>query len=102
MIDSTGLKITGDGEWHSKKHKKSKGRRKWRKLHIGVDGQGYIVASELTTSDESDPSMVPTLLAQIPTEISQFIADGAYDTQNVYGAGESEGESTCCVSAVAV
>ena len=75
MIDVTGLKITGDGEWHSKKHKKSKGRRKWRKLHIGVDAQGYIVASELTTSDESDPSMAPTLLAQIPTERSQLIAE---------------------------
>ena len=91
MIDSTGLKITGDGEWHSKKHKKSKSRRKWRKLHIGVDAQGYIVASELTTSDESDPSTVPTLLEQITTEISQFIADGAYDTQNVYGELERAG-----------
>ena len=62
-----------------------------KQIYIGVDAQGYIVASELTISDESDPSMVPTLLAQIPTEISQFIADGAYDTHNVYSALETAG-----------
>ena len=84
MIDSTGLKIVGEGEWHSEKHKTSKKRRKWRKLHIGVDEQGYIVASELTTSEESDPSMVSTLIKQLTTKISQFTGDGAYDTQKVY------------------
>ena len=84
MIDSTGLKIVGEGEWHSEKHKTSKKRRKWRKLHIGVDEQGYIVASELTTSEESDPSTVPTLIKQLTAKISQFTGDGAYDTQKVY------------------
>ena len=98
MIDSTGLKIVGDGEWHSEKHKKSQGRRKWRKLHIGVDAQGYIVASELTTSDEPDPSTVPTLLEQVTTEIEQFTADGAYDTQDVYG--ELEGAGTADINIV--
>ena len=50
IVDSTGLKILGCGEWNSHKYKASKKRRDWRKLHIGVDDEGFIVAAELTTS----------------------------------------------------
>jgi len=45
VIDSTGLKIVGDGEWHAHRHETSNKRRSWRKLHLGVDGDGFIVAS---------------------------------------------------------
>ena len=48
IVDSTGLKILGRGEWNAHKHKASKKRRDWRKLHIGVDAKGFIVAAELT------------------------------------------------------
>ena len=48
IVDSTGLKILGCGEWNAHKHKASKKRRDWRKLHIGVDAEGFIVAAELT------------------------------------------------------
>ncbi len=46
-VDSTGLKILGSGEWNVHKYKASRKRRDWRKLHIGVDGEGFIVAAEL-------------------------------------------------------
>ena len=49
VVDSTGLRILGAGEWHRHKHK-TKARRAWRKLHIGVDANGWIVASALTDS----------------------------------------------------
>ena len=39
IVDSSGLKICGQGEWHTKKHGQ-KSRRKWKKLHIGVDDEG--------------------------------------------------------------
>ena len=50
VIDSTGLKIFGEGEWQVHKHKSPKKRRRWRKLHLGIDGDGYIIASALTDS----------------------------------------------------
>jgi hypothetical protein len=87
ILDSTGLKVCGQGEWHAQKH----GERKvkcWKKLHIGVDDQGQIVASTVTESNEQDPSQVPALLDQIDQEIDRFIADGIYDHQPVYAAVE--------------
>ena len=54
IVDSTGLKILGRGEWNAHKHKASKKRQDWRKLHIGVDAKGFIVAAELTASSRDD------------------------------------------------
>lgn len=86
LIDSTGLKIHGSGEWQETKHGLQK-RRQWMKLHLGNDADNWdIVACELTTLYEDDPSQVPGLLNQIDGEIEQFIADGAYDKQSVYDA----------------
>ncbi len=48
IVDSTGLKISGAGEWHAYRRKRSKARRQWRKLHVGVDDDGFIVAAKLT------------------------------------------------------
>ena len=59
IVDSTGLKILGRGEWNAHKHKTSKKRRDWRKLHIGVDAEGFIVAAELTASSRDDASTLP-------------------------------------------
>ncbi len=64
-----------------------RGRRTWRKLHLAVDADtGEILASELTTSEESDTSQVGPLLAQITGPIASVIADGAYDGEPVYRA----------------
>ena len=84
IVDSTGLKILGRGEWNAHKHKTSKKRRDWRKLHIGVDAEGFIVAAELTASSRDDASPLPDLLAPLEVPIRRFTADGAYDHRSVY------------------
>ncbi len=84
IVDSTGLKILGCGEWNTHKHKTSKKRRDWRKLHIGVDEEGFIVAAELTASSGDDASTLPDLLDQIEVPIRRFTADGAYDHRSIY------------------
>ena len=61
IVDSMGLKVCGQGEWHRQKHGEKKVKR-WKKLHVGVDDQGQIVASVVTESNEQDPSHVPELL----------------------------------------
>jgi transposase len=86
VIDSTGLKVFGSGEWLHEKHG-GKPRRTWRKLHLAVDpDSGEILASELTTTEEGDTALVGPLLDQIPHEISTVTADGAYDGDPVYQA----------------
>ena len=87
IVDSTGLKICGQGEWHAHKHGDKK-RRRWKKLHIGVDDEGCILASCVTDGHEQDPSQVSELLSQIDQEIGRFVADGIYDQQPVYDAVE--------------
>ena len=91
IVDSTGLKILGRGEWNAHKHKTSKKRRDWRKLHIGVDAEGFIVAAELTASSRDDASTLPDLLAPLEVPIRRFTADGAYDHRSVYDRAISAG-----------
>ncbi len=85
IVDSTGLKVCGQGEWHSKKHGK-KQRRTWKKLHIGVDDQGWILANTITAGHEQDPGQVTDLLNQCDEVIETFVADGIYDRADVYKA----------------
>ena len=86
IVDSTGLKLRGAGEWLFEKHGTTK-RRAWRKLHIGIDaGNGEIVASDLTDKDVDDASHVPTLLDQLTQDPASFMADGAYDRAATYDA----------------
>ena len=85
LVDSTGLKLCGSGEWLLEKHG-TKTRRSWRKLHIAVDADtGQIAAAELTTSDVDDASQVGTLLDQVNGPVASFTTDGAYDQDGVYG-----------------
>src|SRR5918993_1423831 len=85
LVDSTGLRLCGPGEWLIEKHG-TKRRRSWRKLHIGIDAEtGQILASELTASDVDDGSQVELLLDQIAAPLASFIGDGAYDQAGVYG-----------------
>ncbi len=86
IVDSSGLKILGDGEWHAYKHETKNRRRQWRKLHFGVDAEGHILATELTKSGADDAGQVPNLLDQIDDEIGRFTGDGAYDAMKVYEA----------------
>jgi hypothetical protein len=84
VMDSTGLKIYGEGEWKVRQHGVSK-RRTWRKLHLGADPEdGEIQAVILTENSVSDDAAVEVLLEQIEQEIDKFAADGAYDKRKVY------------------
>ncbi len=86
VIDSTGLKVYGAGEWQRKKHG-ARGRRTWRKLHLAVNPDtNEILASELTSNEIGDPSMVSPLLDQIPGSIASVLAEGAYEGEPVYRA----------------
>jgi len=85
IVDSTGLKICGQGEWHAKKHGK-KWRKRWKKLHFGVDENGRILASKVTDGHKHDSSQVPNLLAQVDREIDRFVGDRIYDQEVVYEA----------------
>src|SRR3954462_2625932 len=86
LVDSTGLKLDGPGEWLVEKHG-ARRRRAWRKLHLGVDADtGRIEAVELTASEADDGSRVGPLLDQVDDPVASFTGDGAYDREDVYGA----------------
>lgn len=84
VMDSTGLKIYGEGEWKVRQQGVSK-RRTWRKLHLGANPEdGEIQAAILTENSVSDDVAAQDLLQQIEQEIDKFAADGAYDKRKVY------------------
>ena len=88
LIDSTGFKVEGEGEWNARKRGGQK-RRVWRKIHIGIDEQTLEVrAVDVTSNDVGDAPMLPELLNQIPLdqEIANITADGAYDTRKCQDA----------------
>jgi hypothetical protein len=84
LVDSTGLKLCGAGEWLIEKHG-THARRSWRKLHIDLDAEtGRIVAAALTTKDVDDAAQVGPLLDQVTGAVASFTADGAYDQSSTY------------------
>jgi IS5 family transposase len=86
VVDSTGLKVYGEGEWKVRQHGYTR-RRTWRKLHLAVDeATREFVAVVVSTNDFKDSQILPDLLAQVEDEISQVSADGAYDSRNCYDA----------------
>ena len=88
LVDSTGIKVEGEGEWNARKHGGAK-RRVWRKIHIGIDEKTLeIRAAEFTASDVGDAPMLPELLDEVPheQEIASITADGAFDTRKRHDA----------------
>jgi hypothetical protein len=84
LVDSTGVKLSGPGEWLVEKHG-TKRRRAWRKLHLGIDAKsGMIVASTLTSKEVDDAAELGALLAQVDDPLAAVVADGAYDQDRVY------------------
>ena len=87
VIDSSGLKIYGEGEWKVRQHGVSK-RRTWRKLHLAVDEQtGQILAHRLTDKDTDDACQLPDLVQQVQQrgiKVNKTGADGSYDTFDTY------------------
>ena len=88
LVDSTGIKFLGDGEWQARKHG-VQGRRQWRKVHLAMDtATSDIRAVEFTPSSDGDSPVLPELLDQIPggDVIGTVTADGAYDTRRCHTA----------------
>ena len=87
IVDSTGLKLRGAGDWLQDKHDSGGKRRSWFKLHIGMGAEsGEIVTSDLTDKAVDDAAHVPVLLDQISIPIASFMGDGAFDTGAVHAA----------------
>jgi len=101
LVDSTGLKIFGEGEWTMKVHGKTKRRtpwrgtgQAWRKLHLGVGEETQqIVVADLTRNTVGDQEHLPKILDAVPQEIAigRVTADGIYDTWNGYNAANDHG-----------
>ena len=88
VIDTTGLKIYGEGEWKVRQHGWSK-RRTWRKLHLALDDEMQeIIAVDLTENSVGDQEHLPAMIESVPEEIKirQVSADGIYDTHECYDA----------------
>jgi Transposase DDE domain len=86
VIDSTGLKVYGEGEWQVRTHGAAK-RRTWRKLHLAMDAESHqITASSITDKDLLDRNAIAGLLEQTTAEIERVCADGAYDFEQCYRA----------------
>jgi hypothetical protein len=91
VLDSTGLKVYGEGEWKVRKHGYSK-RRTWLKLHLAVDPRTHeIQAAIVSEPGVTDAEAVPALLEQVDNPVEAAEADGAYDQQLVYDALERRG-----------
>jgi hypothetical protein len=91
VVDSTGLKVFGEGEWKTRKHGASK-RRTWRKLHLAVNPETHEIEAEVLTENSGhDADQVDDLLEQIESPIDLFAGDGAYDQWKVYETLAAEG-----------
>lgn len=86
LVDSTGLKVYGQGEWHVKKHKASR-RRVWRKLHLIIDPISQeILHGQLTPSREEDAKTCLKMLPKLSDSLQNLWGDGAYDQEKIYQA----------------
>ncbi|MBQ4835442.1 IS5 family transposase [Pseudoalteromonas luteoviolacea] len=84
VVDSTGLKVYGNGEWHTRKHRANK-RRTWRKFHLAIDAASHdIVSAELSMVSVSDGEVLGDLLQPLRRNVNRVAGDGAYDTRDCY------------------
>ena len=90
IVDSTGLSIVGEGEWAAAKHGE-RGKRGWRKLHIGVDRSGKILAQVLTDSSGDDATTGLEIINKTKGKLASVTGDGAYDTVAIYRQAASRG-----------
>ena len=93
VLDSTGLSIVGAGEWAAAKHG-GRGRRGWRKLHLGVDQSGVILVHTLTEATGDDATTALDLLNAVDGPLVRVTADAAYDTVAVYETGPVAHDAT--------
>ena len=91
LLDATGIKVAGEGEWKVKIHGKAK-RRKWIKIHVAVcEKTQEIIALEITDGHTADCSIGPKLIKSCPDTASEYLADGGYDTASTRKSIEQKG-----------
>jgi IS5 family transposase len=90
IVDSTGLSVVGEGEWAAAKHGQH-GKRGWKKLHLGVDAAGVIVAHSLTEATVDDATTGIALIEAVDGDLASVTADAAYDTVAFYEAARTQG-----------
>jgi hypothetical protein len=90
IVDSTGLSIIGEGEWAAVKHG-GRGKRAWKKLHLGVDRSGVIIAEVLTDGNSDDARTALGLIDEVDEDVASITADAAYDTTPIYNAAAARG-----------
>jgi hypothetical protein len=90
IVDSTGLSIAGEGEWAAARYG-GRGKRGWKKLHLGVDRSGVIVAEALTRGNADDAKTALDLIDEVEGDITSVTADTAYDTLAIYDASAARG-----------
>ncbi len=95
VIDSTGLKVFGEGEWKVRKHGPDK-RRVWRKLHLAVDPATHdIAAAEVPLESVHDAEVLPTLLNPLRRRLGTVYGDGAFDTKVCHQVITHKGATAC-------
>jgi transposase len=87
IIDSTGLSVFGEGQWAAAKHGK-RGSQGWKKLHLGVDGHGAIVAEALTDPNVDDAKTGVGMIKKARFRVKTVVGDAAYDSRDIYKAAE--------------
>jgi hypothetical protein len=95
IVDSSGLKVYGEGEWKVRKHGWGK-HRTWRKIHLSVTPDGEIREEKLTENNVSDEHVLPELIEQ-EENIDKMAGDGAYDKTSVYAVCQEKGVKTIAV-----
>jgi len=91
VIDSTGLKVYGEGEWKVRQHGYSK-RRTWRKVHLAICPDSHEIVLEILTDNKVADCMVyPKFLETLPKSVKRTFGDGAYDTEGCYAANQKHG-----------
>jgi Transposase DDE domain len=92
VLDSSGFKIYGEGEWKVRQHGKQK-RRRWKKFHIGVCPHTHeIIVAEVTELETADCEAGPRLIKKAPRSVKRTIGDGAYDTWECYKSAYEKGQ----------
>lgn len=90
VLDATGVKVYGEGEWKVRQHGYAK-RRTWKKIHIGISEDGEIRATAITSNAVHDADVAPAILDQEEARITAFIGDGIFDRRKVYDACRARG-----------
>lgn len=84
VVDATGLKIFGEGEWKVRQHGYTK-HRMWRKLHVGIDVESKeIVMMELSDNHVGENRKLKSLLDQYEGPIDKVGADKGYDSYDCH------------------